>query len=52
MSIQECCEIAYNKGNARKVDLLVEDIYGKNVPNFGLRGEIIASSLGKYGKMS
>lgn len=44
--------MAFNGGNIKKVDLMVEDIYGKNTQNLGLPGEIVASSLGKYAKMN
>ena len=32
-----------------KVDLLVDDIYGKSSHSLGLDGKIVASSMGKYG---
>jgi hypothetical protein len=50
-SVQECIELAFSSGNLKNVDLLVEDIYGKGSAKIGLPGEMVASSLGKFGKM-
>lgn len=35
------------KGNARNIDLLVEDIYGGDYDEYDLSGDTVASSLGK-----
>ncbi len=50
-TINQCFDEAFSNGNLQKVDLMVEDIYGKNCHNLGLPGEIVASSLGKLAKM-
>ena len=42
---------AFYKGDNRNLDLLVSDIYGANTKNLGLPAELIASSLGRLGKM-
>ena len=41
-----------NSGDLTKIDMMIEDIYGKNTANLGLPADLIASSLGKIGKMS
>ena len=43
---------AFQKGNSSNLDLLVSDIYGNNTKSLGLPGDLIASSLGKLGKMN
>lgn len=40
------------KGKLKNTELLVEDIYGKGVEKLGLPKDLVASSLGKLGKMS
>lgn len=44
--------MAMNSGNLKNIDMMVEDIYGKNTANLGIPADVIASSLGKLGKMS
>lgn len=43
---------AFEEGNNRNVDLLVEDIYGSSFQGLGIDGSIIASSLGKVSQQS
>ena len=50
-NIEAMINDAFYKGDNRNLDLLVADIYGTNTKNLGLPGELIASSLGKLGKM-
>lgn len=45
-------EDAFQKGCTKNLDLLVSDIYGNNTKSLGLPGDLIASSLGKLGKMN
>jgi pantothenate kinase len=49
--VQDCFELAFSGGSLKNVDLMVEDIYGKGSAKIGLPGEMVASSLGKFGKM-
>lgn len=43
---------AFQKGNNQNIDLIVSDIYGHDSNNLGLPPDLIASSLGKLGKMT
>ena len=43
---------AFEEGNNRNADLLVEDIYGSTFHGLGLAGSIITSSLGKVSRVS
>lgn len=52
MSTQQCFDLAFSKGDLKKVDLMVEDIYGTNSHNLGLPGDIVASSMGKLSKLT
>lgn len=45
--LEEIILRAFEFGNNRNADLLVEDIYGKSFHGLGIDGSVIASSLGK-----
>jgi len=49
-SFQEALSLAH-KGKGSKVDLLVNDIYGRDYSSLGLSGDTIAASFGKLVKM-
>ena len=51
-SRKEIFGLAMNSGDLTKIDMMIEDIYGKDTGNLGLPSDLIASSLGKMGKMS
>ena len=51
-NLEEVINRAFEEGNNRNVDLLVEDIYGSSFHGLGIDGSIIASSLGKVSQTS
>lgn len=51
-SISHYFNTAFKQGDIKKTDLIVEDIYGASAHSLGLPSDLVASSLGKIGKMS
>lgn len=51
-AINQLFDRAFDEGNVKKTELFVDDIYGKGVQSLGLPKDLLASSMGKLGKMS
>lgn len=49
--MSDLISIAFSEGSLHNTDLLVSDIYGPQTGNLGLPSKLLASNMGKIGKM-
>ena len=50
--IPQLIRLAFTEGTIKDTDLLVSDIYGASTGSLGLPKNLLASSMGKIGKLS